>query len=141
MAEKFILLEAIAARIMAHCLASGEEVCGFLGALPGREADRIYPIANIAPERERDYLMAPEEQLAAFLAMEREGRELAAIYHSHPKSPPYPSPKDIELAFYPVCYLIISPDPPVMRGFYIHEGLVREVDLILRKEGEDHLYL
>jgi|LSQX01.2.fsa_nt_gb proteasome lid subunit RPN8/RPN11 len=141
MVEEFILLEEIADRIMEHCLAFPEEVCGFLGALPGRMADRIYPITNIAPERERDYLMDPEEQLAAFLDMEREGRELAAIYHSHPKSPPYPSPKDIELAFYPVCYLIVSLDPPVMRGFYIQGGLVREVDVILRKEDGDYLYL
>ncbi|NLM95563.1 MAG: hypothetical protein GX165_08355, partial [Firmicutes bacterium] len=51
------------------------------------------------------------------------------------------SPKDIELAFYPVCYLIVSLDPPVMRGFYIQGGLVREVDVILRKEDGDYLYL
>lgn len=141
MAKQFILSSKIAQRIMEHCLASCEEVCGLLAAPPGKMADRIYPIANIAPRREKEYLMDPEEQLAAFLDMEREGRELAAIYHSHPKSPPYPSPRDIKLAFYPVCYLIVSLDPPVMRGFYIQGGLVREVDVILRKEDEDHLYL
>jgi proteasome lid subunit RPN8/RPN11 len=126
MAKQFILSSKIAQRIMEHCLASCEEVCGLLAAPPGKMADRIYPIANIAPRREKEYLMDPEEQLAAFL---------------DPKSPPYPSPRDIKLAFYPVCYLIVSLDPPVMRGFYIHGGLVREVDVILRKEDEDHLYL
>jgi proteasome lid subunit RPN8/RPN11 len=141
MVEEFILLEEIADRIMEHCLASPEEVCGFLGAPAGKDGRSHLPDHQYCPGAGAGLPYGPEEQLAAFLDMEREGRELAAIYHSHPKSPPYPSPKDIELAFYPVCYLIVSLDPPVMRGFYIQGGLVREVDVILRKEDGDYLYL
>ena len=61
------------------------------------------------------------------------GLELMGIYHSHPNSENEPSPRDIELAYYPdVAYFIISPRADALRpirAFSIREGQVSEMDI------------
>jgi proteasome lid subunit RPN8/RPN11 len=56
--------------------------------------------------------------------------EIVAIYHSHPASEAYPSATDVALAAWPeACYLICSledPARPVIRGFAIADGAIRE---------------
>jgi proteasome lid subunit RPN8/RPN11 len=57
---------------------------------------------------------------------------MIAIYHSHPSSPAAPSARDRELAFYEeVVYVIVSlvKLDPVIKGFSIREGHVREVEI------------
>ena len=66
------------------------------------------------------------------MEMEEKGEELAAIYHSHTKSPAYPSQTDINLAAYPgVIYLISSlkEGEEPLRGFSIEDGEVSEGEL------------
>jgi proteasome lid subunit RPN8/RPN11 len=75
--------------------------------------------------------MDPVQQIKAMLAMEAEGLELIAIYHSHPDGPARPSPTDVALAYYPdTVQLIISLSDrarPSVRGFTIVDGVVAEV--------------
>jgi proteasome lid subunit RPN8/RPN11 len=56
------------------------------------------------------------------------------IYHSHPRSDNAPSPHDVECAFYPAAYFILSPlrdaRNPV-RAFHISGGAVRELRLTI----------
>jgi proteasome lid subunit RPN8/RPN11 len=62
------------------------------------------------------------------------GEELAAIYHSHTKSPAEPSQTDINLAanwpdpVYLICS-IAEADAPVVRGWHLRDGRVAEVEL------------
>lgn len=83
------------------------ECCGILAG-KGRTVHRIYEMRN------RDgsmttYLIAPEEQLEVFGRMEEQDLEMVAIYHSHPHTHPFPSERDVRLAFYPdVAHIIIS---------------------------------
>ena len=66
--------------------------------------------------------------------MDELGEELGAIYHSHTKSPAYPSQTDINLAdgwpdpLYLICSIADAEDPDV-RAFAIREGGVEEVAL------------
>ena len=68
----------------------------------------MYEMRNADGSR-TSYLMAPEEQLEVFREMEKESLDMVAIYHSHPHTIPFPSVRDVRLAFYPdVAYIIIS---------------------------------
>lgn len=107
------------------------EACGLLAG-NAREATHIYPMTN-AERSPVIYRMEPKEQLRVFNEMDAEALELVAIYHSHTRSPSYPSATDVKLAYYPdAVYLIVSlaqPDAPDLRGFEIREGKVTEVVL------------
>jgi proteasome lid subunit RPN8/RPN11 len=58
--------------------------------------------------------------------------ELVGIYHSHPTGKNEPSPRDIELAYYPdTAYVIISPevgDAQPVRAFSIREGRATQLN-------------
>lgn len=116
--------------LIAHALAHyPEEACGLVAGSDGR-ATRFYPIEN-SLHSPTAYEMEPRQQVRAMLAMDTEGLELVAICHSHPTSPARPSVTDIAQAYYPdAVHLIISladPKRPVMRGFMIQDGKVREI--------------
>lgn len=89
-----------------------EEACGLVA---GDEitpvsnlghARAVYPVTNILRSPVR-FRMDPSEQLAAFLAMEAQGWDLLAIYHSHPNGPDCPSPTDLAEFAYPGCLYLI----------------------------------
>ena len=114
-----------------------EEICGLISR--DRAGFRkCYPVANVASDRKRFFTLDPKQQIEAMRAMREHGEELAAIYHSHPDSPPLPSRADIEQHEYPdVLYLIISLGTKgvlEMRGFHIHGREIGEVAIGLRDE-------
>jgi len=86
----------------------------------------IHPARNAAASPLK-YEMDGMEQYRIQTAIEDAGRELGAIYHSHTRSDPYPSPTDINLAFYPdAVYLIlgVKGEAPDVRAFRIVDGEV-----------------
>jgi proteasome lid subunit RPN8/RPN11 len=106
------------------------ECCGMIGAANGA-ATSIYKARNAEASPLR-YNLDPADQFRIMTAMEDRDEELAAIYHSHTKSPAYPSQTDINLAAYPdALYVIVSlleGEEPV-RAFRIEHGNVEEVEL------------
>jgi len=107
------------------------ECCGFLGGRDGI-AEEIYPLTNV----ERSpvlYRADSAEMFRAIRDMEERDLELTAIYHSHTRSPAYPSSTDVAQAYYPdAVYLIVSlrdRDRPELRGFTIRDAKVEEVSL------------
>ena len=106
-----------------------EEACGLVGGLDGRAA-RLYPVENVRHSPVA-FEMEPVQQIKALLAMEAEGLELIAIYHSHPDGPARPSITDVANAYYPdAVQLIISlanRQQPSIRAFTIIDGVVTEV--------------
>ncbi len=132
--ERLTLNRTLLNEMLAHV--SGlwpEEACGLVGGRDGR-AVRLYPVENVRHSPVA-FEMEPLQQIRAMLAMEAEGLELIAIYHSHPSGPARPSPTDVALAYYPdAVQLILSlddPARPVLRAFTIVEGRVDEVELLV----------
>ena|SRR5579875_891522 len=118
-------------QIVAHALADApDECCGLVAARDG-QAVEVIAMENTAHSPLR-YEMDPMELYRAMTRLEREGLELAAIYHSHTRSEPYPSQTDINLAFYPdSLYLIVGTagPQPLLRAFHIRGGEVTEAEL------------
>ncbi|MEK7222745.1 MAG: M67 family metallopeptidase [Pseudomonadota bacterium] len=115
-----------------------EEICGLVSR--DRHGYRkCYPVVNAADDKKHFFVLDPKGQIEAMRSMREHGEELAAIYHSHPDSPPQPSLTDIEQHEYPgVLYLIISlgtKGRPEMRGFDIHGREAREVAIALLDES------
>ena len=125
-----ILNRALLDEMLAHVAGLWpEEACGLIGGREGRAA-RLYPVENIH-HSPVSYEMEPVQQIKAMLAMEAEGLELIAIYHSHPDGPARPSATDVANAYYPdAVQLIISLADrarPAVRAFTIIDGAVAEV--------------
>jgi proteasome lid subunit RPN8/RPN11 len=106
------------------------ECCGLLGGR-GSLISTVYPVRNVAASPETRYEAAPEDLFHATRKMREKGEELLGIYHSHPRSPAYPSPTDVQLAFYPdAVYFIVSlaDERTIMNAFRIYEGEISGVE-------------
>jgi proteasome lid subunit RPN8/RPN11 len=109
------------------------EACGLL---TGRDAsvERVYAMKN-ADKSPVSYRLDPEEQYRVFVETEDNGRGLIGIYHSHPDSEAYPSPRDVDMAYYPeAIYVIVSltgRGAPHMRAFRIRDGVIEEEQIMV----------
>ncbi len=119
-------------KIFSHCsTALPNEACGILAGHAGN-VERVYCMTN-AESSPNFYRMDSAEQFKALREIYRTGLDLIGIYHSHTDSRAYPSPVDIELAYYPeAVYMIIAGDGKnsfLAKGYNIVEGTVTEVPL------------
>lgn len=108
------------------------ECCGMIGARDG-EATSLYRARNVEASPLR-YVVHPQDQFRIMERMDEMGEQLGAIYHSHTRSPAYPSQTDINLAegwpdpLYVICS-IADADAADVRAFAIRAGGVEEVAL------------
>jgi [CysO sulfur-carrier protein]-S-L-cysteine hydrolase len=108
------------------------ECCGMVAGTNG-QATRVYRARNSEASPFR-YTIHPQDQFKITMEIEDRGEEIAAIYHSHTKSPPEPSQTDINLAenwpepLYLICSLA-QEDAPEVRAWAIRDGKVEEVGL------------
>lgn len=104
------------------------EACGLLAGDAG-QVRRLYPVDNVL-QSPSAFLMDGRQQVEAMLAMEADGWELVAIYHSHPQGPAEPSATDVAQAYYPdAIHLILSlaeQARPLLRAYHIVDGRVEE---------------
>jgi [CysO sulfur-carrier protein]-S-L-cysteine hydrolase len=121
-----------------------EEVCGLVARDPEGRICAVLPVENSAQDRRLTYHMEPLSQHRAFMEMEKQGWELAGLYHSHPASPAYPSQTDQGLAFDPfddqplypdTIYFIVSlanDHQPVIRAFLLPDPeTIEEIEVLL----------
>ena len=89
--------------MLAHAReAAPDECCGLLVGAVGSVTDAV-PVPNLDP---RDHI-------ALNRRLRGTGRGVVGCYHSHPDSPPVPSPSDIAEAAYPeFLWVIVSLQPP-----------------------------
>ncbi|MEA2209952.1 MAG: [CysO sulfur-carrier protein]-S-L-cysteine hydrolase [Solirubrobacteraceae bacterium] len=127
-------------QIVAHALENPRiECCGVVAVQPAGDGDgekaatRVYRAENVHASALR-FEIAPMELLALSEAIEDEGWEIGAIYHSHVRSEPYPSQTDIGFAAgWPGLEWIIvglaAGEQPNVRSYVIDGAQVREVAL------------
>lgn len=100
------------------------EGCGFLGGQHGRVL-RVYPIQNLQ-HSSTSYLMHPAQQIRAWYDLHRANYDLLAIYHSHPHTAAWPSPRDLALHAYPNALQVIislaNVDQPQVRAFRLTQA-------------------
>jgi len=111
------------------------ECCGLIGGVDG-EAKTLYRARN-AFASPFSYRVDPGDQYRIIEKEMREaGEELLAIYHSHTKSPAYPSQTDLnEAASWPEqVYLIVSladPEAPDVKAFWLKDGGIADAELVV----------
>jgi proteasome lid subunit RPN8/RPN11 len=107
-----------------------DEACGLVSGV-GAVATRFHPAVNgdASPFR---YSIDSQDLLRIVTDIEDAEEDLVAIYHSHTRSPAFPSRTDVELAFWPdAAYLIVSlaSDPPDLKAFTIRDGRIARREL------------
>jgi proteasome lid subunit RPN8/RPN11 len=107
------------------------ECCGLLSGSNGLITD-IHQLRNDAEKPETRYFATPEELFAAMRRIRESGQSLLGVYHSHPRTPAYPSVSDVEMAFYPEAYyFIISLEPSIeLRAFKIEDARIEDVEIV-----------
>jgi [CysO sulfur-carrier protein]-S-L-cysteine hydrolase len=111
------------------------ECCGLIGGGDG-EARTLYRARN-AFASPFSYRVDPGDQYRIIEKEMRErGEELLAIYHSHTKSPAYPSQTDLnEAASWPEqVYLIVSladREAPEVKAFWLKDNEIVEAELVV----------
>jgi [CysO sulfur-carrier protein]-S-L-cysteine hydrolase len=110
------------------------ECCGMVGGVDG-EASVVVPVVNSAASPLR-YEMDPQGQYNALKAIEDDGKELLAIYHSHTKSAAYPSQTDVNQAVnWPdAIYVIVSlqdADEPDVKGYWLKDLKIADAGLVV----------
>jgi proteasome lid subunit RPN8/RPN11 len=110
------------------------ECCGMVGG-SGGEASVVIPVVNSAASPLR-FEMDPQGQYNALKAIEDDGMEMLAIYHSHTKSAAYPSQTDVNQAVsWPdAIWVIVSledPESPVVKGYLLKDLKIADAELVV----------
>ncbi len=111
------------------------ECCGLIGGADGT-VQTVYRARN-AFASPFSYRVDPADQYRIIEKEMRDGgEELVAIYHSHTKSPAYPSQTDLnEAVSWPEqVYLIVSladPDAPDVKAYWLKDEKIAEAELVL----------
>lgn len=90
-----------------------EECCGFLLGRITAEGNHVLAAWRVenrqAENREKRYVITPEDYHAADRAARRQDLDIVGFYHSHPDHPAIPSATDLAEATFPgYTYVIVS---------------------------------
>jgi proteasome lid subunit RPN8/RPN11 len=130
--EGLRLPRAVAAELIAHARDDlPNEACGLLSGLAGTARVTRYHPARNALASPTAFELHPQDLVRILYRIEGAGEELAAIFHSHPRSEAIPSSTDIRHASYGVPYVLLSLRDGVesLRGWEISGGVASEVPL------------
>lgn len=136
--DRVSLPAAIRDAMVAHARAEDpNEACGLIigdrAAADGGVALRFVPTRNRAASPYR-YEIHPDDLLRLTIETDDADEMFWAIVHSHVRSPAYPSPTDVGLAFYPdALYVLVSlaEDEPALGAFRIVDGAIHPVQLLI----------
>lgn len=124
---------AVADEIVAHAReALPNEACGYLIGREGR-ITRFAPVLNAEPSP-YFYRMDPTDQLRIHREADEADEDVVAAYHSHTRSPAFPSRTDLELAGpFEGLYVILSlaSEPPLLKAFTLGAGRIAPRPLVV----------
>jgi len=130
---RIVLPRALRNDLVAHAReAAPAECCGLLLG-DGDTVRRVMRCRNVHAAPETRYRIDDAQLAQAFRAAQDFDRELVAIYHSHPRSPAYPSPTDRAEAQWPLAaYVLVSlrVATPEVFAYRISDGAVREIPIV-----------
>jgi proteasome lid subunit RPN8/RPN11 len=124
---------ALLERIVAHARRDfPNECCGMIGMRDGA-AVAVHEAANVAASPLR-FEVDGLEVHRTIEAIEADGAEMGAIYHSHTRSDPYPSQTDVNFArgWPGIEWLIVGvrrEGEPTVRSYRIEDGAIEEVEV------------
>ncbi len=124
--------------IVAHARAEDpNEACGLIvgdaPAAAGGQPLRFVATRNKAASPYR-YEIHPDDLLRLTIETDDADQVFWAIVHSHVRSPAYPSPTDVGLAFYPdALYILVSlaGDQPALGAYRIVDGDIHPVEVLV----------
>lgn len=110
------------------------ECCGIVSTRDG-DAVQVHRARNAVPSPLR-FEIDPRDLIRIHTEVESQGLEMGSMYHSHVKSPAYPSQTDVNFAqnWPGVVWLIVSmadPDRPDLRAYAITGAEIEEVALTI----------
>ncbi len=111
-----------------------EECCGLAAGRDGVITE-IIAVEN-ALHSPIEFRMEPGAQIREMVRLEKQGLEVLAIYHSHPKGPEFPSATDVKKSMYPESYSIILSRKNQKwsgRGFRISGEEVEEIMIVVQE--------
>jgi [CysO sulfur-carrier protein]-S-L-cysteine hydrolase len=126
---------ALADEIVAHARADlPNECCGIIASRNGA-AVKVYRAHNIHQSPLR-FEIDSRDLIKIYSEIEESGDELGSMYHSHTKSPAYPSQTDVNFAqdWPGLIWLIVSladRQTPEIRAFEIKGPDIEEVELTI----------
>ena len=118
--------------LVAHAREDAPDECCGIVATENDRAVKVFRATNAEASPVR-YSLDPREQYEITMEIERNGWELGVIYHSHTRSPAYPSQTDVNLAFWPeALYVIVGvmdPETPEVKAYRIADERIEEAPL------------
>jgi len=107
-----------------------EEGCGLLGG----NGDLVKSVIRVTNELHSPvrFMMAPEEQLKAFMWLEEHTLDMLGYYHSHPAGPAHLSETDLAQFSYPGVVLVLLSHKNLkwdIKGFIIKENTINEIHI------------
>jgi [CysO sulfur-carrier protein]-S-L-cysteine hydrolase len=130
----FRLPEPMAREIVEHAQAEfPKEACGMLAGAGG-VSQKLYRMRNVDPDPVMRYNADPKDLKRITDDIYDNDWDVTCIYHSHTHSPAFPSPTDVERAFYPeAVYALVSLSDrsnPDLRAFQIVDGNITELEVV-----------
>jgi proteasome lid subunit RPN8/RPN11 len=131
-----LIARALLDELIAHAREDApNECCGVIAVKSGSPAvaARVHRAVNTAASPLK-FEVDGKELLGLIDAIERDGQELGAIYHSHTRTAPYPSQTDINFAAHwpGVEWIIVGlagGEEAEVRSYLIDGGQVQEVGI------------
>lgn len=130
------IAQALIDEIVAHAREDlPNECCGLIGGTDG-VAETAYRARNEFATPFSYRVSSDDQYRIVEKEMRGKGEELLAIYHSHTKSPAYPSQTDLnEAVSWPEqVYLIVSladPESPDLKAFWLKDNKIAEAELVV----------